>query len=400
MQTVSSLRVTGLFSGLAFGFLSISNAFAVETPAAPEVDAKAYVLMDYNSGKILASHNADERLDPASLTKIMSSYVVGQAIKAGKISPDDIVTVGKNAWATGNPVLKGSSLMFLKPDDRVKLIDLNKGMVIQSGNDASIALAEYVSGSQETFVSQMNIDAKQIGLKNTYFKTVHGLDSEGQYSTARDMALLAQALITDVPDEYSIHKEKEYTFNKIRQPNRNRLLWSTNLNVDGVKTGHTSGAGHNLVASATDGPMRLISVVLGAPSDRVRFAESEKVLTWGFRFFETVTPVKADTPLTTERVWFGDISKVPLGAEKDIYVTIPKGKLKDLKASFDLDSTTLEAPLAKNQVVGKINFILDGQVIDQRPLVVQQQVEEAGFFGRIWDYIVRFFAGLWSSVFG
>lgn len=400
MQTVISLRVTGLFSGLAFGFLSISNAFAVETPAAPEVDAKAYVLMDYNSGKILASNNADERLDPASLTKIMSSYVVGQAIKAGKISPDDIVTVGKNAWATGNPVLKGSSLMFLKPDDRVKLIDLNRGMVIQSGNDASIALAEYVSGSQETFVSQMNIDAKQIGLTNTYFKTVHGLDSEGQYSTARDMALLAQALITDVPDEYSIHKEKEYTFNKIRQPNRNRLLWSTNLNVDGVKTGHTSGAGHNLVASATDGPMRLISVVLGAPSDRVRFAESEKLLTWGFRFFETVTPVKADTPLTTERVWFGDISKVPLGAEKDIYVTIPKGKLKDLKASFELDSTTLEAPLAKNQVVGKINFILDGQVIEQRPLVVQQQVEEAGFFGRIWDYIVRFFAGLWSSIFG
>ncbi|MEG0279572.1 MAG: serine hydrolase [Morganella sp. (in: enterobacteria)] len=400
MQTVISLRVTGLFSGLAFGFLSISNAFAVETPAAPEVDAKAYVLMDYNSGKILASNNADERLDPASLTKIMSSYVVGQAIKAGKISPDDIVTVGKNAWATGNPVLKGSSLMFLKPDDRVKLIDLNRGMVIQSGNDASIALAEYVSGSQETFVSQMNIDAKQIGLTNTYFKTVHGLDSEGQYSTARDMALLAQALITDVPDEYSIHKEKEYTFNKIRQPNRNRLLWSTNLNVDGVKTGHTSGAGHNLVASATDGPMRLISVVLGAPSDRVRFAESEKVLTWGFRFFETVTPVKADTPLTTERVWFGDISKVPLGAEKDIYVTIPKGKLKDLKASFELDSTTLEAPLAKNQVVGKINFILDGQVIEQRSLVVQQQVEEAGFFGRIWDYIIRFFAGLWSSIFG
>ncbi|OBU04214.1 serine hydrolase [Morganella psychrotolerans] len=400
MQTVISLRVTGLFSGLAFGFLSISNAFAVETPAAPEVDAKAYVLMDYNSGKILASNNADERLDPASLTKIMSSYVVGQAIKAGKISPDDIVTVGKNAWATGNPVLKGSSLMFLKPDDRVKLIDLNRGMVIQSGNDASIALAEYVSGSQETFVSQMNIDAKQIGLTNTYFKTVHGLDSEGQYSTARDMALLAQALITDVPDEYSIHKEKEYTFNKIRQPNRNRLLWSTNLNVDGVKTGHTNGAGHNLVASATDGPMRLISVVLGAPSDRVRFAESEKVLTWGFRFFETVTPVKADTPLTTERVWFGDISKVPLGAEKDIYVTIPKGKLKDLKASFELDSTTLEAPLAKNQVVGKINFILDGQVIEQRPLVVQQQVEEAGFFGRIWDYIIRFFAGLWSSIFG
>ncbi|HBC7442122.1 serine hydrolase [Morganella morganii] len=400
MQTVISSRVTGLIGGLAFGFLSIGHAFAEETPVAPQVDAKAYVLMDYNSGKILASANADERLDPASLTKIMSSYVVGQAIKAGKVTPDDIVTVGINAWATGNPVLKGSSLMFLKPDDRVKLIDLNKGMVIQSGNDASIALAEYVAGSQETFVSQMNSYAKQIGLTNTHFKTVHGLDSEGQYSTAKDMALLTQALITDVPDEYVIHKEKEFTFNKIRQPNRNRLLWSTNLNVDGVKTGHTSGAGHNLVASATDGPMRLISVVLGAPSDRVRFAESEKILSWGFRFFETVAPVKADTPLTTERVWFGDISEVPLGAEKDIYVTIPKGKLKDLKATFELDSTTLEAPLAKNQVVGKINFILDDKVVEQRPLVVQQQVEEAGFFGRIWDYIVRFFSGLWHSVFG
>ena len=301
MQTVISSRVTGLIGGLAFGFLSIGHAFAEETPVAPQVDAKAYVLMDYNSGKILASANADERLDPASLTKIMSSYVVGQAIKAGKVTPDDIVTVGINAWATGNPVLKGSSLMFLKPDDRVKLIDLNKGMVIQSGNDASIALAEYVAGSQETFVSQMNSYAKQIGLTNTHFKTVHGLDSEGQYSTAKDMALLTQALITDVPDEYVIHKEKEFTFNKIRQPNRNRLLWSTNLNVDGVKTGHTSGAGHNLVASATDGPMRLISVVLGAPSDRVRFAESEKILSWGFRFFETVAPVKADTPLTTDR---------------------------------------------------------------------------------------------------
>ncbi|EPU3933768.1 serine hydrolase [Morganella morganii] len=400
MQTVISSRVTGLIGGLAFGLLSIGHAFAEETPVAPQVDAKAYVLMDYNSGKILASVNADERLDPASLTKIMSSYVVGQAIKAGKVTPDDIVTVGINAWATGNPVLKGSSLMFLKPDDRVKLIDLNKGMVIQSGNDASIALAEYVAGSQETFVSQMNSYAKQIGLTNTHFKTVHGLDSEGQYSTAKDMALLTQALITDVPDEYVIHKEKEFTFNKIRQPNRNRLLWSTNLNVDGVKTGHTSGAGHNLVASATDGPMRLISVVLGAPSDRVRFAESEKILSWGFRFFETVAPVKADTPLTTERVWFGDISEVPLGAEKDIYVTIPKGKLKDLKATFELDSTTLEAPLAKNQVVGKINFILDDKIVEQRPLVVQQQVEEAGFFGRIWDYIVRFFAGLWHSVFG
>ncbi|MEQ4794747.1 serine hydrolase, partial [Klebsiella variicola subsp. variicola] len=192
----------------------------------------------------------DERLDPASLTKIMSSYVVGQAIKEGRMSPDDMVIVGRNAWATGNPVLKGSSLMFLKPGDQVKVIDLNRGMVIQSGNDASIALAEHVAGSQETFVDLMNSYANNLGLKNTHFKTVHGLDSDGQYTTAQDMALLTAAMIRDVPSEYEIHKEKEFTFNNIRQPNRNRLLWNKNMNVDGVKTGHTNGAGYNLVSSA------------------------------------------------------------------------------------------------------------------------------------------------------
>ncbi|QVV82762.1 serine hydrolase, partial [Serratia marcescens] len=243
--------------------------------------------MDYNSGKVLTEGNADTRLDPASLTKIMSSYVIGQAIKAGKIKPEDMVTVGKDAWAPGNPALRGSSLMFIKPGDQVPVLELNKGIVIQSGNDASIALADYVAGSQDSFVGLMNNYAKSLGLQNTHFLTVHGLDAEGQYSTARDMALLSQALIRDVPDEYALHKEKEFTFNKIRQVNRNRLLWSSNLNVDGIKTGYTSGAGHNLVASATDGPMRLISVVLGAPSDRVRFSESEKLLTWGFRFYET-----------------------------------------------------------------------------------------------------------------
>lgn len=276
-----TLKARYLGTGLGL-LVAVSHfAYAAGTPVAPQVDAKAFVLMDYDSGKILASGNPDERLDPASLTKMMTSYVVGQAIKAGKITPQDMVTVGVDAWATGNPVLKGSSLMFLKPKDRVSVLDLNKGVVIQSGNDASIALADYVAGSQDSFVSLMNEYVKQLGLKNTHFKTVHGLDSEGQYSTARDMAILAQAMIRDVPDEYALHKEKEFTFNKIRQPNRNRLLWSQNLNVDGVKTGHTSGAGHNLVASATDGPMRLISVVLGAPSDRVRFSESEKLLTCG-----------------------------------------------------------------------------------------------------------------------
>ncbi|EJD6377788.1 MULTISPECIES: serine hydrolase [Providencia] len=395
-----SLKTRRAGIGLSLLVAVSTSAYAAQTPVAPQVDAKAFVLMDYNSGKILASGNPDERLDPASLTKIMTSYVIGQAVNAGKITPQDMVTVGEDAWATGNPVLKGSSLMFLKPKDRVSVLDLNKGIVIQSGNDASIALADYVAGSQDSFVSLMNQYVQKIGLKNTHFKTVHGLDSEGQYSTARDMALLTQAMIRDVPDEYALHKEKEFTFNKIRQPNRNRLLWNQNLKVDGVKTGHTSGAGHNLVASATEGDMRLISVVLGAPSDRVRFSESEKLLTWGFRFFETVTPIKADATLKKQRVWFGDTSEVDLGVADDVSITIPKGQLQNLKVDIQLTNDSLEAPLAKNQTVGTINFILNDEVVEQHPLVAKNAVEEAGFFGRIWDYIMKTISGWWSAIFG
>ncbi|MBH3107499.1 serine hydrolase [Serratia ureilytica] len=380
--------------------LAAPAVHAAEPPAAPQVDAKAFILMDYNSGKVLTEGNADTRLDPASLTKIMSSYVIGQAIKAGKIKPEDMVTVGKDAWAPGNPALRGSSLMFIKPGDQVPVLELNKGIVIQSGNDASIALADYVAGSQDSFVGLMNNYAKSLGLQNTHFLTVHGLDAEGQYSTARDMALLSQALIRDVPDEYALHKEKEFTFNKIRQINRNRLLWSSNLNVDGIKTGYTSGAGHNLVASATDGPMRLISVVLGAPSDRVRFSESEKLLTWGFRFYETATPIKADKPFVTQKVWFGDVSEVPLGVAKDASVTIPKGQMKNLKASYKLTQPTLEAPLAKNQVVGTIDFQLDGKTIEQHPLVVMQEVKEGNFFSRIWDMVMMKLSQWFGGIFG
>lgn len=380
--------------------LAVPAVHAAEPPAPPQVDAKAFILMDYNSGKVLTEGNADTRLDPASLTKIMSSYVIGQAIKAGKIKPEDMVTVGKDAWAPGNPALRGSSLMFIKPGDQVPVLELNKGIVIQSGNDASIALADYVAGSQDSFVGLMNNYAKSLGLQNTHFLTVHGLDAEGQYSTARDMALLSQALIRDVPDEYALHKEKEFTFNKIRQINRNRLLWSSNLNVDGIKTGYTSGAGHNLVASATDGPMRLISVVLGAPSDRVRFSESEKLLTWGFRFYETATPIKADKPFVTQKVWFGDVSEVPLGVAKDASVTIPKGQMKNLKASYKLTQPTLEAPLAKNQVVGTIDFQLDGKTIEQHPLVVMQEVKEGNFFSRIWDMVMMKLSQWFGGIFG
>ncbi|RPD94432.1 serine-type D-Ala-D-Ala carboxypeptidase [Candidatus Pantoea deserta] len=373
--------------------------FAVDAPAPPQVEAKAWILMDYASGKVLAEGNADDRLDPASLTKMMTSYVVGQALKSGKIKRDDMVTVGQDAWATGNPKLKGSSLMFLKPGDRIPVSELNKGIVIQSGNDACIALADYVAGSQDAFIGLMNNYVKAFGLKNTHFMTVHGLDAEGQYSTARDMALIGQALIRDVPDEYALNKEKEFTFNHIRQMNRNRLLWSTNLNVDGIKTGHTSGAGNNLVASATENDMRLISVVLGTATDAARFRESEKLLTWGFRFFETVTPIKSDKPFAQQRVWFGDRKEVNLGVEKDAALTIPKGQMKNLKASYNLTTSQLEAPLKKNQVVGTIDFQLDGKTVEQRPLVVMEEVQEGNFFSRIVDFVLMQFHTLFGKWF-
>lgn len=395
-------KINRLTSGLSLlsVFVFPINVYADGSQVTPQLDVKAYVLMDYHSGKVLTANNPDERLDPASLTKIMTSYVVGQAIKAGKISINDLVTVGEDAWATGNPVLRGSSLMFLKPGDRVSVLDLNRGIVIQSGNDACIALADHLAGSQTVFVDLMNQYVNSLGLKNTHFKTVHGLDSEGQFSTAYDMALLTQALIRDVPDEYLLHGEKAFTYNKIKQFNRNRLLWSKSLQVDGVKTGHTSGAGYNLITSATNGPMRLIAVVLGASSDRIRFTENEKLLNWGFRFFTTVVPITADKPFTTEKVWYGNQSTVLLGTEKDAAITIPKGKEQDLKATYSLNSDYLKAPLSKNQVVGTINFFLNDQLIDKRPLVVKQAIEQSGFLNRLWDYIIVTISGWWQALFG
>lgn len=385
------LKSITLGSVIAFGSVPVIHAEEVNLktmiPGVPQIDAEAYILIDYNSGKVLAEVNADARRNPASLTKMMTSYVIGQSIKAGKIGPDDLVTIGKDAWATGNPVFKGSSLMFLKPGDKVPVSKLTRGINLQSGNDACVAMADYVAGSQDAFVSLMNNYVDALGLKNTRFQTVHGLDAEGQFSSARDMALLGQALIRDVPDEYAIYKEKEFTFNNIRQLNRNGLLWDTSLNVDGIKTGHTEAAGYNLVASATEGQMRLISVVLGGHTYKGREAESKKLLTWGFRFFETVAPLKAGKEFASEPLWFGDSDRVQLGVAQDVYLTIPRGRMKDLKASYVLTNSELHAPLAKNQVVGSINFQLDGKVIEQHPLVVLNDTPEGGFFSRIFDYI-------------
>ena len=398
MKTTFSARFVqrmALTTALCAAALSAAHAddLNIKTmiPGVPQIDAESYILIDYNSGKVLAEQNADARRDPASLTKMMTSYVIGQAMKAGKVKETDLVTVGNDAWATGNPVFKGSSLMFLKPGMQVPVSQLIRGINLQSGNDACVAMADFAAGSQDAFVGLMNSYVTALGLKNSHFQTVHGLDADGQYSSARDMALIGQALIRDVPNEYSIYKEKEFTFNGIRQTNRNGLLWDNSLNVDGIKTGHTDKAGYNLVASATEGQMRLISAVMGGRTFKGRETESKKLLTWGFRFFETVNPLKAGKEFASEPVWFGDNDRASLGVDKDLYLTIPRGRMKDLKASYVLNSTELHAPLQKNQVVGTINFQLDGKTIDQRPLVVLQEIPEGNFFGKIIDYIKLMF---------
>lgn len=385
---------------LALLLVSPTLSYAEQPNNAPTLDAKAWILMDYASGKVLAESNADDRLDPASLTKMMTSYVIGQALKSGKIKSSDMVTIGQDAWATGNPQLRGSSLMFLKPGDQVSVSDLNQGIVVQSGNDACIALADYVAGSQGAFVDLMNDYVKKLGLKNTHFSTVHGLDEPGQFSTARDMALIGQALIRDVPDEYALNQQKDFTFNKIRQPNRNRLLWSTDLHVDGIKTGYTSGAGNNLVASATSGDMRLISVVLGAKTDAIRFRESENLLNWGFRNYETVSPIKDDKPFVQQRVWYGNSKTADLGVITNAAVTLPRGQLNNLKASYTLNSPVLEAPLTKGQVVGTVNFQLSGKTIDQKPLVVMEDVPQGGWLSRMMDFVSLQVSTLYHRWFG
>ncbi|MFZ7343314.1 serine hydrolase [Avibacterium volantium] len=362
--------------------------------AAPQLNAQTYILMDYNSGAVLAAFNPDQRQYPASLTKMMTSYVVGDALKQGKIHDSDMVTIGNSAWGKNFP---GSSKMFLNLNQQVSVADLNRGIIVVSGNDACVAMAEHVSGSTQNFINAMNKYVEQFGLKNTHFTTVHGLDDENQYSSARDMALIGAHIIRDLPEEYKIYAEKEFTFNKIRQPNRNGLLWDKTLKVDGMKTGHTDKAGYNLVASALgNGNMRLISVVMGVPTYKGREIESKKLLQWGFANFETFKALEANKTVSEQSVYYGDNSKVQLGVLQDQFITLPKGRQAEVKARYDLDKKYLEAPLAKGQVVGKITYQLDGKDIAKVDLQVMNNVEEGGFFGKIWDWLVITVKSLFS----
>ena len=375
----------------ALALMCVNSAYADASTdfgiSAPNLNAKTYILMDYNSGVVLASLEPDQRQYPASLTKMMTGYVVGDAIKQGKIKNTDMVTVSEDAWA-GNKALRGSSLMFLEINTQVSVENLKKGLVIVSGNDASIALAEHTYGSQQAFINEMNKYAQQFGLKNTNFTTVHGLDDPNQYSSARDMAIIGSHIIRDQPEEYLLYKEKEFQYNiKKPQPNRNGLLWDKTMNVDGMKTGHTNQAGYNLVASATNNGVRLISVVMGVPTYKGREVESKKLLQWGFANFETVESLPAGKEVLKESVYYGDENKVQLGSIQGGYVTVPKGKAGELKARYEMGRKNLEAPLAKGQVVGKVIYQLDGKDIASTDLQVLNEVQEAGIFGKAWDWL-------------
>ncbi|MGR5070356.1 MULTISPECIES: serine hydrolase [Vibrio] len=378
-----------LVSSVALSATIAQSAFAspIVVPDAPQIAAKGYVLMDYHSGKVLAEKEMNEKLSPASLTKMMTSYVIGQELARGNISEDDDVTISKNAWAKNFP---DSSKMFIEVGTTVKVKELNRGIIVQSGNDACVAMAEHIAGSEDAFVDLMNAWANTLGMKNSHFANVHGLDNSELYSTPYDMALLGKALIRDVPDEYRIYSEKKFTYNGITQYNRNGLLWDKSMNVDGIKTGHTSNAGYSLVSSATEGQMRLIAVVMGTKDLNARKAESKKLLSYGFRFFETVAPHKAGETFVEEKVWMGSQDTVALGLDQDTYVTLPRGQAKNLEASFVLEKE-LEAPINKGDVVGTLYYQINGEDIAEYPLMALETVDQGSLFSRMWDYIVLLF---------
>ncbi|HCH1621581.1 TPA: D-alanyl-D-alanine carboxypeptidase [Vibrio parahaemolyticus] len=365
-------------------------AFAAPTvvPNAPELSSRGYVLMDYHTGKVLVERDADKRLNPASLTKLMTAYVAGQEVNAGNISLDDQVVISRNAWAKNFP---DSSKMFIEVNTSVSLSDLYRGLVVQSGNDASVAIAEHVAGSEAGFVSLMNSWASQLGLTNSSFTNPHGLDSDGLYSTPHDIAKLGQAIIRDLPDIYPMYSETSFTYNGITQYNRNGLLRDRSMNVDGMKTGYTSGAGYSLATSATNGDMRLIAVVMGAKSQTVRESESKQLLSYGFRFYDTLMPTAAGTDIANARVWMGQKDELKVGVNRDVYLTLPKSDVNKLKAEVEYSGDLL-APIAQDQVVGKVLYKVDGKVVKETELVALEPVEEGGIFKRIMDWFKRLVA--------
>jgi D-alanyl-D-alanine carboxypeptidase (penicillin-binding protein 5/6) len=370
---------------LSISLAAPAQAAQALVPNPPQLAASAYILIDAVTGKVIVENNADEVLAPASLTKMMTAYILAFEVASGNVSLEDQVRISEKAWRTTG------SRMFIQEGTFVKLEDLMRGIIIQSGNDASVAVAEHLAGSEEAFADLMNQHALRLGMTQTHFVNSTGLPAEGHQTTARDLAIMARAIIRDYPEDYLVYAEKEFTFNKIRQPNRNKLLWRDST-VDGLKTGYTSEAGYCLVASAKEDGQRLISVVLGASSTEGRAQESQKLLTYGMRFFETHTLYNAQESLTKARVWGGAEDYIELLIERQVAVTIPRGQAKYIKATMDINSG-IEAPVFAGDVLGKLVITLDTDVVLERDLVAGKDMLEGGFFKGISDSVTRLISG-------
>ncbi|MCC1497481.1 D-alanyl-D-alanine carboxypeptidase family protein [Alcanivorax sp. 1008] len=383
---MTRLRLPRLVTLMTALLLPLSASAESLIARAPQIAASGYILMDAASGHVLVAHNADERLPPASLTKMMTSYVADHELERGNISLADEVLVSVKAWRTGG------SRMFIREGTRVNLHELLKGIIIVSGNDASVAIAEHVAGSEDAFADLMNRHAERLNMTNSHFRNATGLPADGHYSSARDMALLALAIINDYPEHYPLYAEKSFTYNNITQQNRNLLLWRDDK-VDGLKTGHTEEAGYCLVASGKQGDQRLISVVMGTSSEQARAVETQKLLTWGFRFFETYHAYNAGDTLSEVQVWMGKNDKLAIGPINDLVMTIPRNSQQRLKAEMKVNPE-IRAPISKGETLGSVVVSLDGEVLLDRPLVALNDVEQAGLFKRLWHRIRLFFAGL------
>lgn len=372
----------------AFLFAAIVNAAPSIIPQPPVLAATSYILLDANSGEVLVEHNADEVLPPASLTKMMTSYIVIEELEYGNIKGDDRTRISVKAWKAEG------SRMFIREGTYVSIDDLLKGVIIQSGNDASIALAEHVSGTEEAFVDVMNQYAAQLGMVNTRFKNATGLPAKGHVTTARDLSKLAIHIINDHQTHYPLHKQKSFKYNNIEQQNRNKLLfWDPR--VDGIKTGHTDEAGFCLVSSAVEDDMRLIAVVMGTKSERARARESQKLLTYGFRYFESHKLYDSQETLKSHRVWMGQQDELALGVKDGAYITIPRGQKGNLDVQYSIDDV-IKAPVIKGMEYGHITVSLGDKVLMDKPLIALEAIDEAGFFSRLLDYIKLFFYSLFS----
>ncbi len=362
---------------LFVSFTALAAPVELPMPPPPQLAAKAWLLLDTQSGQVLVEHNADQRIEPASLTKLMSAYLTFAALRQGRIKLTDTVPVSEKAWRAEG------SRTFIEPNKPVTVAELLRGMIVQSGNDATIALAEAAGGSEAGFVAMMNKQAQRLGMSNTHFVNSTGLPDAQHYTTARDLARLAAAIVRDFPEYYPLYSIKEYTYNGVTQANRNRLLW-TDPTVDGMKTGHTQSAGYCLIASSHRGTRRLLSVVLGAHSDEVRAMESQRLLNYGFQFFDSVRLYAKNQTVAVLKVWKGASSSIKTGFTRDIYLSLPRGQAKDIKATLTTRQPLL-APLVAGQQVGTVTLTLNNKPLAQYPLLALESVGVANLFGRAWD---------------